>query len=371
MKAKGITSLSAFGRSEARIFVLLALVLIFGLATACNRNPLGSSKNDSQIASEVQTKVMSDPNITSRQISVQAANGVVTLGGYVNSDQERGAAATAASQVEGVKTVVNNLQVSTAGNTQLAPADQQEQSAAAPVQEPAREPARRSAQRATSTRGSSASQTHVPDYSNSSSSSASTATTPAPATPVIPAAPVIQKVTVPDGTTLAIRLIDAVDSEKSQPGDTFRATLNSPIVVDDNIVIPADADVEGRVVDAKSAGRFKGQSALAIELTKISINGRGYQIRTNQWAKQGTSRGKNTAAKVGGGAALGAIIGGLAGGGKGAAIGATVGAGAGTGVQAATHGQQIKLGPEALLTFRLESPVTVIPASQANRRRLE
>jgi hypothetical protein len=174
-------------------------------------------------------------------------------------------------------------------------------------------------------------------------------------------------VTVPEGTTVAIRLIDPIDTERNKVGDTFRATLSQPVMLGDEVVIPADADVEGQIVDSKSAGHFQGQSALALTLTRLRLHGKTYALRTNQYEKQGASRGKRTAATVGGGAALGAIIGGIAGGGKGAAIGAGVGAGAGTGVQAATKGQQIKLPAETVLNFRLESPLSVTPASSSDR----
>ncbi|HUO60922.1 MAG TPA: hypothetical protein VMU24_09665, partial [Candidatus Acidoferrales bacterium] len=186
-----------------------------------------------------------------------------------------------------------------------------------------------------------------------------------PAAPAAP--PVPQKITVPEGTALAVRLIDGLDSERNHPGDTFRATLNSPVTVGDNVVIPADADIQGRVADAKSAAHFSGASSLVLELTKVSYNGRTYTIQTNQWSRQGKARGTNTAAKVGGGAALGAIIGAIAGGGKGAAIGSVVGGGAGAGAQAATRGEQIKLNPEALVTFQLQAPVTVLAASENDR----
>jgi hypothetical protein len=168
---------------------------------------------------------------------------------------------------------------------------------------------------------------------------------------------------VPDGTALSVRLTDPLDSEKNQTGDVFRATLNSAITVQDMIAIPEGAEIQGRVSEVKSAAHFSGASLLALELTKISYNGHTYPIQTNTWQKAGTARGKNTAVKVGGGAALGAIIGGIAGGGKGAAIGTVVGAGAGTGAQAVTKGEQIKLNSEQLLSFTLASPVTVMPAN--------
>jgi len=132
-------------------------------------------------------------------------------------------------------------------------------------------------------------------------------------------------------------------------------------------VIPSGADIVGRVVDVKSAGRFAGNSVLTLELNSLSVNGRTYNIQTNQWSRQGKGEGKNTAVKAGGGAAVGAIIGGLAGGGKGAAIGSVAGAGAGTGVAATKKGEQIKLAPEASLSFLLINALTVTQQSANDR----
>lgn len=165
-------------------------------------------------------------------------------------------------------------------------------------------------------------------------------------------------------TQLSIRLNQELSSETAQVGDTFRGSISSPVVVGDTVVIPTTADVEGHVVDVKSAGRFAGQSDLVIELTRLHMNGKSYSLTTDRWSKAGSSRGKATAAKVGGGAAVGAILGGIFGGGKGAAIGAAAGAGAGTGVSAATKGQQIILKPETVLNFQLQSSISVVPGSR-------
>ena len=142
-------------------------------------------------------------------------------------------------------------------------------------------------------------------------------------------------------------------------GDIFHGSISSPVSIDDQTVIPNTADVEGRVVEVKSAGRFAGQSVLTLELTRLIVNGKTYNIQTDRWSKSGNGRGKSTAAKVGGGAAVGAVLGGIFGGGKGAAIGAAAGAGAGTGVSAATKGQQIDLKPETILNFQLQNSITV------------
>jgi hypothetical protein len=134
-------------------------------------------------------------------------------------------------------------------------------------------------------------------------------------------------------------------------------------------VVPAGSDVTGHIVDLKSAGKFAGQSVVVLQLDSIVSGGRTYNIQTDQYKKQGSSRGKNTAEKVGGGAIIGGIIGAIAGGGKGAAIGAAAGGGVGGGVQAATKSQQIKLPSETVLNFTLQAPVTVVKASNPNSNR--
>ena len=124
----------------------------------------------------------------------------------------------------------------------------------------------------------------------------------------------------------------------------------------------------GHLVSVKSAGKFAGQSEVVLQLDSISSGGKTYNLQTDQYKKTASSRGKNTAEKVGGGALVGTLIGALAGGGKGAAIGAAAGAGVGGGVQAATKSQQIKLPSETVLNFTLQSPVTVVEARHSSDR---
>ena len=357
-------------KAKAILSLVVMAVLVLSIGTACNK---ASTRSDAQVASDVQSKIFTDPNVQSRQISVQSANGVVTLSGYVNSEAERTAAASAAAGIDGVKTVVNNLQTQQA---QAQPAEAQ------PVQEAQSQPATESkpsakspmrehrASRSSSGSSSSASSTPATTTSGNSSGSGSTilaSNAPTTNTPP-PPPPAPKKVEVPAGTNLSIRLIDGLDSERNQIGDQFRATLNAPVTIGDEVIIPQDSDIQGRVVDVKSAGRYAGASNLTLELTSLSFNGKTYNLSTNQWNRAAQGRGKSTAGKIGGGAALGAIIGGLAGGGKGAAIGATVGAGAGTGVASVGKGNQIKLNSEALLSFNLQAPLTVTVNPNGNSK---
>ncbi len=348
-------------KPKMQLFTIAAvMILIAGLSVGCNKAT--PARTDAQVASDVQSKIMSDPAVQSRDISVNAANGVVTLSGTVSSDAERNASSNDAGAVNGVKTVINNLTIQQAQTTP-APAEQA-QAAPPPAPEPRRETRRDERRAAQSRRDERAAR----NRETANNMAASQTPPPPPAQPAqMPVArmqpappPAPKNVTIPDGTTLSVRLIDSLDSDSAHIGDSFRATLDSPIVVNGEEIVPSNSDVQGRVVDVKSAGRFAGQSLLTIELTKITVHGRSYPLHTNQWSREASSRGKSTAKKVGAGAVIGGIIGAIAGGGKGAAIGATVGAGAGGGVQAATHGEQIKLGSEALLNFQMQTPLTVV-----------
>lgn len=217
-------------------------------------------------------------------------------------------------------------------------------------------------------------QTGVPSGQTSAvanSPTAKPAAAPAPAPGEPPAAaelppPPPKPVTIPSGTSISVRLLDRIDTETAHPGDSFRATLNTPVVDESGAtVIPEGYEVRGKIVEAKSAGRFAGNSALSLELTQLSVNGKEYTLETSQYTRKGKSRGKSTAEKVGGGAALGAVLGGIFGGAKGAAIGATVGAGAGTGVSATGRGEQIVLRPETVLNFALQNSLSVVPTTQS------
>ncbi len=166
-------------------------------------------------------------------------------------------------------------------------------------------------------------------------------------------------VTLPVGTPMTIRTTADIDTDRNRVGDIFEATLDEPLVSGSQTIVPRGATVKGRIAYAKESGKLSGQSQLILELTELDANGKSYILRTSDYSEVGASRGKRTAATVGGTAALGTIIGAIAGGGKGAAIGAASGAAVGTGVQVITKGQTLKIPAETILEFRLQAPLTI------------
>ena len=162
---------------------------------------------------------------------------------------------------------------------------------------------------------------------------------------------------LPAGTNLVIRMIDGVDSEKNRLGQTFAASLDEPVLVNGQPLIPRGADAVVRLVDAKDSGKLTGRSELTLDLMSVRVNGRMVDLNTQTVSQESSSRGARTAKLAGGTAAVGAIIGAIAGGGKGAAIGAGAGAAAGAGAEIVTKGQRVKIPSETRLTFVLDSAV--------------
>lgn len=166
-------------------------------------------------------------------------------------------------------------------------------------------------------------------------------------------------VTIPAGTHISVRTIDAIDSTRNQVGDRFQASLEEPLIVDGREVVAKGADLYGRLTDSKTSGTFAGKSQLSVELTGIVINGQTVPLVTGEYQLAGKSKTASTAKRTVGGAAVGSIIGAIAGGGKGAAIGAGVGGAAGAGSETITKGDQVKIPSETLLDFTLQQEVSI------------
>ena len=162
---------------------------------------------------------------------------------------------------------------------------------------------------------------------------------------------------VPADTAIAVVLDQTISSKTTPSGETFAATVESPIEVDGKVAIPKHARASGIVKESKAAGRFKGGAVLSLTLTSINIEGKDYEVRTSSPTFTRKGKGKRTAVMVGGGAGGGALIGGLAGGGKGALIGGLIGAAAGTGGAGLTGNRDITLAAETALTFKLLQPL--------------
>jgi hypothetical protein len=318
---------------------ILVLLLVLSLSVSCSR--IGAPSDDA-IATDIKARMFSEPALKSATVDVSSKGGEVTLTGQVPDDAARLAAFKIATQAKGVTKVNDQLSVATA---QAAP--EPVAPVYTPVPAPAAKPARKPKPAA------------KPLKNAEGASAAAAAPASQSAAPALPAPPQPVTVTVPANSIVTIRTIDPIDSRTNHAGEVFKASLDAPIVVDNGVIVPAGADAYVKLVSASSAGRIAGRSELSLELASIVFQGKTYNVVSSDVKQTGASRGKRSAATIGGGAALGALIGAVAGGGKGAAIGAAVGGGAGTGVQVLTKGQQVKIPSETRLDFTLQQPLDI------------
>jgi BON domain len=297
---------------------------------------------DQQISADITSRLNAESALNGQNIQVDVTNGRATLNGTVTDEASRSLASNDAGAVNGVKTVINNLTVAPVKAAVVPP----------PIPVP---PARRAVRKPSPPK-------EVPPPPPVPVQQASQPQPPEPVrevAPPPPPQPIVKVLILPAGTTVSIRMTDALETGQTQANAVFHASLAADLVADGTTAIPRGATVLGRVVDAKDATHYAGSSALTLELTQISSQGQTYHIVTDSFSQQGKGRGSNTAKKVGGGAAIGAVIGALAGGGKGAAIGAAAGGGVGAGANTITKGEQVKIPSETLLQFRLQNPVSV------------
>jgi hypothetical protein len=200
-----------------------------------------------------------------------------------------------------------------------------------------------------------------PGAPGAGSSTAATAMAPGapPGGVAPPASPKVElrEVIIPAGMTMTVALETPVSSDQSRVEDAVRGKVTKAIVVDGRIAVPAGSEVIGSVLEARRSGRVEGLASISFRFDRLRVGDATYTVRTERIVRQARATKGEDATKVGVGAAAGAVVGAIAGGKQGAAVGAAVGAGAGTGVVVATRGEEVHLGPGAVLTTRIDAPI--------------
>jgi hypothetical protein len=170
-------------------------------------------------------------------------------------------------------------------------------------------------------------------------------------------------VTIPAGSTLAIRIDQRISVKTSRAGEEFTGEIVDPILANDNSVLVPKGALVGGVVDVSHRrGHFKGRSTLELRLTSLTMNGTRYPLATRDLAETKKGKGKRSAALIGGGTGLGMLVGGLASGGTGMAIGGLAGAGAGTAAAGLTGNRDLIIPAESIIHFKLSEDLVVQPA---------
>jgi hypothetical protein len=168
------------------------------------------------------------------------------------------------------------------------------------------------------------------------------------------------QLTLPAGAWISARVDQTLSSNRNQAGDAFSMTLTQPLVANGFVVARRGQTISGRVTEAVKAGRVKGTSRLALELTDLTlVDGQQLPVHTQMVQYSGgTSKGRDATA-IGTATGVGAAVGAAADGGFGAGVGAAAGAAASTVGVLLTRGRATEVYPEAVLTFRTTEPLTI------------
>ena len=157
---------------------------------------------------------------------------------------------------------------------------------------------------------------------------------------------------VPQWTSLRIRMDDTLTTKYSMEGDPFSAT-----VMDEGIY--QGARVYGTIQTIDNSGRFRGHTTMVLVFNRLMMpDGQRAPISAEivklyhapsgefvdvEGAIESSGRGKSTFGHTAIGAGAGALLGGIFGGGKGAGIGSIIGGAGGLGTTAFTCPQDIRL----------------------------
>jgi hypothetical protein len=167
------------------------------------------------------------------------------------------------------------------------------------------------------------------------------------------------RIVVPQGTAMRFKLSTSLSTKTTNLGDTFEATVASPVSVNGRVAIPEGASVSGHVVLAQQPGKASGRGQLQLSYDKITFGGHSYDLGTRSEIYESKSGTKKDVELIGGGAVAGGVVGAILGGKGSVGKGAAVGAAAGTGASLMTRGPQLELGAGTVLNANLDEALHV------------
>jgi hypothetical protein len=190
---------------------------------------------------------------------------------------------------------------------------------------------------------------------------------------------------VPSGQALDAVLTSPIDTSVAKAGDIFNAKLYSPVYVGNELVLPANTQLEGQITSAEHAGHAGTNGTLNMRLTAaITPDGQRFPlsaiISTSDKQtgivedKQGNIKGRSTKATIGsgvartaawtaGGTLLGIIFEPIVAGsvGAGAIAGVATGGAVGLGSNLWRKGKNVQLASGTRVQFSLDQPMSLSP----------
>src|SRR5579859_1101575 len=105
-------------------------------------------------------------------------------------------------------------------------------------------------------------------------------------------------VIVPQGTLFRVRTIDPIDVDSTQAGARFRGSLDDPIMIGGDVVVPRGVDVVLVAAKVEQGGKMKGSDLIELKVNSIVVGGRAYAVVTTVSETKTGGEGKKTAGKV-------------------------------------------------------------------------
>ena len=179
-----------------------------------------------------------------------------------------------------------------------------------------------------------------------------------------------------EGTMLRARLLERLSTASSEKGESFRCRVASDVLRNNQVLIPAGAEIDGLVVEV-SEGHMAGHGVLRLKPeTLILPDGTRYQIHAMASATPGSnahvegegaivpdSRAKRNEIEYGGAVGAGVTTGAIVAGPVGALTGGLIGAGVVTAHLLVSHPQTV-LENGTVIEFTLSEPLRMDPAVQ-------
>ncbi len=173
-------------------------------------------------------------------------------------------------------------------------------------------------------------------------------------------APIRVEASLMPGRLLEIEILETLTSRTSRAGDEFSARLVQDLKAEDGtLVVPAGAEVIGRVIRVEPLKSVGGQAALEVEFTHLVLSPTESIAISASLVELGANKRKDKK-KIAGAAIVGAILGRVLGGDTEAVIGgAAAGAAAGTAAVARAKGKDAEIPAGEIVALQLEEVVTV------------
>lgn len=182
--------------------------------------------------------------------------------------------------------------------------------------------------------------------------------------------------TLGEGAVIRVRLMDRISTAMNQNGDPFRTRVVSDVMQDGQVLIPAGAEIDGKV-DSVSSGHFAGHGSMRLHPEVVILaDGSRFRLYADTTGAPGSndrvggegaitpgSRLKKVGIEYGTVTGAGIVTGAIIAGPGGALAGGIIGASVIT-VHLLVNHPQATLDDGAVLLFTLNEPLQLVPAAQ-------